>query len=431
MFSARNFLHLLLLCTVSVISFFIGARQQNSITNTISIIKEGKEDIKSKERIRNNSKEHSTYHVPKLIGGYGNYNETLTSLIRKKRQSFHRIVPDCFCPKGRPNYIFYTDCPQGKNHANLGAGIKDRMNILRHLMWYADELCAKIFLSCTPKIWLSEAHGCFAPQYASWTDYFTPMRNVSGSVSKADIILSADEVENAQFDTMDIIVSDHGPSIYEYEIARKRIQNKSKPFIWVFDKNFWSTDLYTPRFGWPKQNLNHRTYTEDCSMVDFDTSEELLLIGQLLLDSLGLERSEDYATLHLRKKDWNKCDTSPSVVVDYLKCSLQGQHIKSLIVMTNGSNGYFNHLRKEFQIAFPKIRIVPLDRKIGSESFLEELDTEGLLKSHTMEQFKEDNCFKFSAEKVLMEFASFHLERGHNHCRKCDRGGSFSYGAMI
>ena len=90
-----------------------------------------------------------------------------------------------------------------------------------------------------------------------------------------------------------------------------------------------------------------------------------------------------------------------------------------------------NQVGCEFQIAFPKIRIVPLDRKIGSESFLKELDTEGLLKSHTMEQFKEDNCFKFSAEKVLMEFASFHLERGHTHCRKCDRGGSSSYGATF
>lgn len=376
------------------------------------------------------------HHVPKLSMSISSTETTtdtlLESLIKSKRETFQRNAPDCFCPNGRPNYIYYTNCPRGRNNLNRGAGIKDRMNILRNLMWYADELCAKVVLLCTPNVWLSEAHGCYSPEDAIWPSYFTPVRNVSGMVGKADILVETDNPQEL-FKGLEKIHDE--PSIAEYEMLSDRIKTNSKPFYWVFDENFWSTDMYTPETIWPGQILKHGTYSEQCSMVDLDTSEELLNIGELMMKSVGLKRSEEYVTLHLRqgdfKGDFNGCDTTPSTVVEYLKCSLDGHDVDKVVLMTNGNESYFNALKKEISIAFPEKKLIPLDQEVQSKSFLEKLSSHNTTRSHHGEKFLKDNCYLFSAEKVLVSFAKFHLERGHIYCRQCDKGGSKDAAAII
>ena len=390
---------------------------------------------KEQEEAKKRAPPPKIYHVPKLsmsISNEATSDTSLKSLINTKRKTFQRNAPDCYCPNGRPNYIYYTNCPRGRNNMNRGAGIKDRMNILRNLMWYADELCAKVVLRCTPNVWLSEAHGCYSPEDAIWPSYFTPVRNVSGMVGKADILVETDNLQEL-FKGLEKIHDE--PSIAEYEMLSDRIQTKSKPFYWVFDENFWSTNMYTPETIWPGQILKHGAYSEQCSMVDLDTSEELLNIGELMMKSVGLRRSEEYVTLHLRqgdfKGDFSGCDTTPSTVVEYLKCSLDGHDVDNVVVMTNGNESYFDALNREFLLAFPEKKLIPLDQEVQSKSFLEQLSSHNTTRSHHGEKFLKDNCYLFSAEKVLVSFAKFHLERGHVYCRQCDKGGSKNAAAII
>lgn len=353
--------------------------------------------------------------------------DPIEPLFDQKRKQLQSKSGDCFCPKGRNNWIHYNECPGGVGF-NHGAGIKDRQNILRNLMWYADELCAKISLVCTPEVWLSEAHGCFAPKEAKWDAYFTPVRKLkNNTVSKVDILhWDVDTIATFKGIKHDIIQQ---PSIEAYELGRK-VYAEGTTFVWHFNSTFWNTNLYTPRNIWPHQKLSHRKYTDTCGVIDMDTSEELLNIGQLMLEELGIKYSHEFVTLHLRRGDYMECDTNPWAVIKYLNCSLGDDDVKKVVVLTNGEGSYTKKLSKKFAEAFPEKEMIILDQLVESDSFVETLNEQNLLSAHVGDKFLKDNCFRFSAEKVVVSMARYHLERGHSHCESCDRAGSFNAGGM-
>lgn len=356
--------------------------------------------------------------------------EQLFDLKRNELES--KPDQDCFCPNGRNNWIHYSHCP-GRGGRNHGAGIKDRQNILRNVMWYADELCAKIALECTPKVWLSEAHGCYAPPEARWDVYFTPVRKTSnGVVLTAKNILHWDIDAETAFKGLVEIKGDT-TNVRGYEMGRK-LYAEGTPFVWQFDVTFWQTNLYTPKNIWPNQLLSHRKYSvETCGVVDFDASIELLNIGQLVLQELKIQRSNDFVTIHLRRGDHMGCDTKVETVIDYLKCSIGEDDIRKVLVLTNGKKEYLRQLREGFSKAFPAMEMISLDDFIESESFIEKLNQGNLLSSHDGDAFLHDNCFRFATEKVLVSMARYHLERGHIYCNKnkCDRGGVNVSGPII
>lgn len=74
-----------------------------------------------------------------------------------------------------------------------------------------------------------------------------------------------------------------------------------------------------------------------------------------------------------------------------------------------------------------------LDEVMRSEFFLKKLDKRNFARTHVGGKFLNDNCYFFSAEKVLVSMAKYHLERGHISCKKCDKGGvgSPSSGTII
>ena len=349
--------------------------------------------------------------------------DSIEQLFDSKRMELQsEPEEDCFCPNGRKNWIHYTDCPGQVGH-NHGAGIKDRQNILRNVMWYADELCAKIALKCTPEVWLSEAHGCFAPPKARWDVYFTPIRKTSnGTVLTAKDILHWD-VNETMFEGLEEIKGE-AANIAGYEIGRK-LYSEGTSFVWRFDVSYWKTDLYTPKNLWPHQILNHRKYSADtCGVVDFDTSEELLNVAQLVLQELNIQHSNNFVTLHLRRGDYKKCDTLVETVIEYLKCSIDGDNIQKVLVLTNGQKWYVRNLQEAFSKAFPQWSMISVDHFIESESFIETLNKRNLVSAHVGDKFLNDNCFRFGAERVLASMSRYHLDRGHTHCQSCDRGGS-------
>jgi len=359
----------------------------------------------------------------------------LEQLFDQKRESLRsnpNSANDCFCPNGRKNWIHFTGCP-GSIDSNAGAGIKDRENILRNLFWYADELCANIALMCTPEVWLSEKHGCYAPRNATWDAYFTPVRQISmNAMNRTDAMLVSRKVDILHWDVNESTFEgmkriDEKPSIHAYEVGRK-LHSEGTPFVWNFDRDFWGTDLYTPKHIWPNQILNHRKYTDSCGILDFDTSEELLNVAQLLLQELDIKHSQDFVTLHLRRGDYKKCDTSPATVVKYLKCSMEKDDVKKVVVLTNGEENYVNNLVRVFSKKFPNKEMIILDQVVESRSFIEKLNTKKILSAHFGDAFLNDNCFRFSAEKVIASMSRYHLERGHAHCSSCDRGGSVNTG---
>jgi len=227
---------------------------------------------------------------------HNEYDYPLEQLFEQKRKSL-RSNPnpayDCFCPNGRKNWIHYTGCP-GSIHKNQGAGIKDRQNILRNLFWFADELCANIALMCTPEVWLSEEHGCYAPRNATWDAYFTHVRQISmNTMNGTDAVLVSHNVDVLRWDVNESTFEglkriDEELSIQAYEVGRK-MYSEGTPFVWNFDRDFRKTDLFNRKHIWPNQILNHRKYTDSCGIVDFDTSEELLQIGQLVLKELDIK----------------------------------------------------------------------------------------------------------------------------------------------
>jgi len=354
--------------------------------------------------------------------------EPLGQLFDEKRKSLQsKPYYDCFCPNGRKNWIHFTGCP-GSINENRGAGIKDREVILRNLMWFADELCANIALKCTPEVWLSEEHGCYAPRDATWDSYFTPVRNIRVTTNGLDEMVVPQKVNILHWDVNETTFEgltriDRNPSIQEYELGRK-LHSEGTSFVWNFNTDFWATDLFLAQHKWPNQVHNHREYTDSCGMVDLDTSEELLNIGQLVLKELNIKDSQEFVTLHLRRGDAMVCDTSPVTVAGFLKCSIAEDDVKKVVVLTNGETEYVKDLMEVFSKEFPDKEMIILDHFIESESFIKKLNESNLLSAHFGDKFLNDNCFSFSAEKVLVSMARYHLERGRSHCTSCDLGGS-------
>mmetsp|Transcript_27716 Transcript_27716/g.42458 ORF Transcript_27716/g.42458 Transcript_27716/m.42458 type:complete len:434 (+) Transcript_27716:63-1364(+) len=349
---------------------------------------------------------------------------SLKELFDQKRKSIQPNDMDCFCPNGRNNWIHFTGCP-GSVDNNAGAGIKDRENILRNLMWYADELCANIALSCSPEVWLSQKHGCYAPHSATWDAYFTPVRNSEDTIKKKANILFWDIDAESTFEGLQVI-DDQTAGIAAYEEGRQ-LHSEGTPFVWNFYRDFWGTNLYTKDHIWPNQNLNHREYTDTCGILDLDTSEELLNIGELALQEMNIKYSNEFVTLHLRRGDaMESCNTRPDTVREYLKCSIGTDDVRKVIVLTNGKKWYTENLMSMFSAEFPDKEMILLDEFIESESFVEKLNKSNILSSHTGKKFLNDNCFVFSAEKVLISMSRYHLERGRMHCESCDRGGSIN-----
>ena len=131
-------------------------------------------------------------------------------------------------------------------------------------------------------------------------------------------------------------------------------------------------------------------------------------------------------TLHLRRGDYMKCDTSPAAVVRYLQCSMDKDDVKIVVVLTNGEKKYMKNLERVFSKKFPNKEFIILDQFIESRSFIQMLNTKKMLRAYFGDAFLNDNCFRFSAEKVLASMARYYLERGHAHCKPCDRGGSIN-----
>jgi hypothetical protein len=357
-------------------------------------------------------------------------NSSIHDVIGEKRKSLQAKAAegeDCFCPHGRSNWIHYTSCG--------GAGIKDRQNILRNMMWYADELCAKIALECTPDNWLSKAnHGCYAPKNATWDLYFTPVRMNAALFPievKTDLIHLVKNLNTSVFHGLRTI---HNASAAEGYNEGRNLHSKGIPFVWEFDKPFWKTDLYTKGLPLRKkisQSINHRPYNETCGKLDFDTSTELLNVGELMLEQLNITNSRDFITLHLRRGDYMKCPTDTATVLNYVNCSMANDDVKKIVVLTNGEEEYTKNLTEAFTSTFPTKEMIVLDQFIMSKSFIEKLNESKLLSVHSEDDFLNDNCFRFSAEKVLVPLARYHLERGHTHCSNCDRGGLVMTGKPI
>lgn len=196
-------------------------------------------------------------------------------------------------------------------------------------------------------------------------------------------------------------------------------------FYGILTFHFGIQICITPSNTWPKQTLSHRNYSESCGVVDFDTSEELLNIGQLVLKELNITTSQEFVTLHLRRGDWKECDTRPRSVIKYLKCSIVDDDVHKVLVLTNGEMEYKKNLTRAFNAKYSDKNIVLLDDFIQSKSFIARLEEEQLLSVHSGEGlFLNDNCFRFSVDKVIASMARYHLERGHAYCSRCDPGGS-------
>jgi hypothetical protein len=348
------------------------------------------------------------------------YLESIDHLIDQKRNSLQIHSDDCFCVDGRKNWIHYNMC-QGKDQLD-GAGIKDRENILRNLMWYADEICAKIAIDCLPRDWLAKSHGCSSPEHANWDVYFTPIRknSIQKPVSKVDVL----HWNINKTDAFRGLRRVNDGSVEKYEMARK-LHQANIPFVWKFNKSFWDTDLYDPKHVWPNQIFSHRPYSPSCGILDFDASNDLLNVGELLLHELNVTSRQEYVTIHLRRGDYMNCDTEPTSIMNYLNCSIADDDVQKIVVLTNGNYDYQNNLSQMFKESFPTKEMIMLDQVITSASFLEKLSEEQVLSVHSKDDFLNDNCFRFSAEKVIVSFARYHLERGHGYCKgSCDRGGS-------
>lgn len=352
-------------------------------------------------------------------------DDSIDRKIKDKLQILQSSEPDCFCPNGRKNWIYYTSCP-GRGGKNQGAGIKDRQNILRNILWYADGLCAKVALLCHPNDWLSEAHGCFAPKTAEWSSYFATVRKSSNGtiLSKADILHWDVDQKNEKEVFRGLRHIEGPPTIEKYNLGT-RLHAKDEPFVWKFNISYWDSEFYGHGNGfWYKQNLTHREYNETCGVIDFDASEELLGIGRFAMNELGLAFSQDFVTLHLRRGDYRKCNTDINTVMKYLRCSMRNDNVTKVVVLTNeNEEQYLNDLHQNFTQKFPGKEMILLDRFMTSETFVDSLVQKNLMKRSGAE-FLKDNCFFFSAEKVLVSMARYHLERGHMHCKNCDKGGA-------
>ena len=207
------------------------------------------------------------------------------------------------------------------------------------------------------------------------------------------------------------------PTIVKYNLGT-RLHAKDKPFVWEFNVSYWKSEIRKH-----KRNLSHREYNDTCGVIDFDSSEELLGIARFAMNELGLAFSQDFVTLHLRRGDYRKCNTDIDTVMKYLHCSIGTDNVTKVVVLTNEKEQqYLNDLHQNFTRKFPDKEMIFLDQFMSSETFVNSLVQKNLMKRSGAEYLK-DNCFFFSAEKVLVSMARYHLERGHTHCSKCDKGG--------
>ena len=325
--------------------------------------------------------------------------------------------PDCFCPNGRKNWIYYTYCSF--------AGIRDRENIIRHMTWLADELCAKFALKCRPHRWLNwRKHGCYAPKTAEWSSYFTTVRKSSNgtTLSKVNILYSNVNETNEKEVFHGLRYIEGPPTIGKYNLGI-RLNAQDVPFVWEFNSYFWKTEL-NKSGPWPHKNLTHREYNDTCGVIDLDPSEELEDIARLAMNELGLT-TEDFVTLHLRRGDAiNSCETDPETLMKYLNCSIASDNVKQVVVLTNEKEEqYLNELSQNFTYWFPDKELIHLDKFMTSTSFVDTMLQKNVSKRSDTE-YLNDNCYIFSAERVILSMARYHLERGRSSCTACDRGGS-------
>lgn len=361
---------------------------------------------------------------------------------------------DCFCPHGRPNRIYYTNCPRN------GAGIKDRQNILRNVLWWADELCARVSLKCSPSVFLGKEHGCFAPETATWDDYFTTGRVGISTGQQSFRIKALDGIfdyvpllNGSNIDQTTIIVSDlrtfHGPNLARqatgtttglqgyHRALEFKAQNIS--FLWRFDISFWDSDLYTWRaFGRaPDKVLPHREYTDQCGMIDFAATKIHMKVAQLLLNAMNIMHVEEFVTVHLRRGDYRECDTEPVLVLDYLNCSIPEVMAprqndttttaitNTVLVFTNAEREYKEELSTLFHKTNSReaMKLIFVDDVIVSPSFLTRLRQNEGFATDVGARILQDNCYRWQILKVIIAISETHLERGHISCNKCDLGG--------
>jgi hypothetical protein len=119
-----------------------------------------------------------------------------------------------------------------------------------------------------------------------------------------------------------------------------------------------------------------------------------------------------------------KCDTQVETVINYLNCFIKGDNIQNILVQTNGEKGYLEQLQEIFLKAFPELEMISLD------NLIEKLNQGNL---HSEDAFLQDNCFHLHSEveKVIVSMARYHLERGHTHFKKCDRGGNIKTWSIL
>jgi hypothetical protein len=331
--------------------------------------------------------------------------------------------PDCFCPNGRKNWIYYSHC------SGAGAGIRDREIIVRNLIWLADELCAKVALKCPPRRWLNRRnHGCSAPKTAEWSSYFTTVRKSSNgtTLSKVDILYSNVNETNEKDFFHGLRYIKGPPTIEKYNLGI-RLTAQDEPFVLDFSTNFWKSEFNIQSIlgSWPHKNLTHREYNDTCGLIDLDPSEELLGIAHLAINELGLT-VQDFVTLHLRRGDSiYKCETDAETVMKYLNCSLRAtDNVKQVVVLTNEKEEqYLNDLSQNFSYWFPDKELTYLDQFMTSKSFVDKMLQKNLTKRNRAE-YLNDNCYFFNAEKAIISLARYHLDRGRSHCATCDPGGS-------
>ena len=370
---------------------------------------------------------------------------------------------DCFCPKGRPNWIYYTNCP------GVGAGIKDRQNIFRNLMWWADELCARIAIQCSPNVFLGKQHKCYAPETATWDEYFVTGRGQSGVHGWRNIeyvegvvdYVPLLDYQDSRFDGISTIVRTNFRSIWPAKIdpppeqpegtmtglegymKARDFLAKNKTFVWHFDVSFWHSDLNTfGHIGKKREDVvPHRSYSKECKIIDLHPTQLQIHLARILLETMDIQHVDQFVTLHMRRGDWRECDTEPETIMKYLNCSLSGDLslfgggsgiVDTVLAFTNADEEYKTNVTKKFQDTFPpNTSITFVDDVVESEAFHSKLLQTKLpgitqdIENHLQLALRlvEDNCFRWQVLKVLIAISKVHLERGHISCKECNKGG--------
>lgn len=336
--------------------------------------------------------------------------------------------------------------------------MKDRQNIMRNVLWWADELCARVAVKCSPKVFLGEKHSCFAPETATWDEYFVtgrgPPSRATGKRTLVDDVLVYEPLldDGSKFENLTTIVTNlrsdlEYPNredadnegmmtgIDGYKKARE-LASRNETFVWRFEVSFWNSNLYTQKFlKQPREQvLSHRDYTDNCPKIDFYPTRHHLHFARIVLDFLNITKVDQYATMHLRRGDYRKCNTEPDEVIRYLNCSLGDviaspqKRLSTLLIFTNGDSGYKHNLTKNLEEHFSSsLRCIVVDDLIKTDALLAKLDDEASdgegLPQNMPSRLADDNCYSWQALKVIISLSKIHLERGHMSCQTCDVGG--------